>query len=147
MINLVPDVTVTSSIILAYFLDRIFPIIEIVPFPINLVGWLIVAFGTIGALYIISTIRSRSASSNVTEVPSALITKGAYSFSRNPFYVSYVIITIGAAFILGSLSAIVGPLICITVLHFIVIPFEERKLQEIFGQKYKQYRRLVRRWI
>jgi protein-S-isoprenylcysteine O-methyltransferase Ste14 len=147
IINLIPDVTVISSIILAYFLDRNFPIIKIVPPPISLIGWLMVATGIILALYAISIIRLRNASSNVTEVPSALVTKGIYSLSRNPFYFSYVIITIGAALILGSLTAFSGPIICITVLHQIIIPFEEKKLQEALGQKYKQYKYLVRRWI
>lgn len=146
IINLIPDITVIFSVIVTYIIDENFPIIEIVPHPINVFGWLIVIGGIIVALYTISFIRSRNRTSNVTDAPPALITNGLYSHTRNPFYLSYIAVTIGAAVILGSLSAFIGPIICIILLQLIV-HIEEKKLKNIFGQKYRQYQNSVRRWI
>lgn len=73
--------------------------------------------------------------------------EGFYALSRNPFYLSEVCVTIGAAVILGSLTAFAAPAICFVILHFAIIPIEERNLQNKFGQKYEQYKRSVRRWI
>ncbi len=147
IINLVPDATLFGSIVLAYFLDRIFPSVEIFPYPINLLGWLMIAAGSILAIRTISSIRSQRASPNVTGVSSALLTKGFFSYTRNPLYLSYVAITLGAAVVLGSLAAFIGPVVCATVLNFFIIPLEEKNLQKTFGQKYEQYKRSVRRWI
>ncbi len=145
--NLIPDLTLVCSIVLAFFLDRNLPIIKIVPFPASLIGWLIVVVGVWCVLYILSTLRSNHTTTDAAGMPSQFITDGLYSFSRNPFYLSEVCITIGAAVILGSLTAFVAPFICFAILHFVIIPIEERNLQNKFGQKYEQYKRSVRRWI
>jgi protein-S-isoprenylcysteine O-methyltransferase Ste14 len=33
------------------------------------------------------------------------------------------------------------------VIHLVIIPFEEKNLQKIFGQTYEHYQRSVHRWI
>lgn len=147
VINILPDATLFSSIVFAYFLDRHLPIIEYIPHPINLIGWPVAVIGAMYALHIISIIRLNATTSNVTDIPPALITKGLYRVSRNPFYLSYVAITIGVACILGSIGALSAPLICIAVLQCIVIPVEEKRLQAAWGKEYVHYKQLVRRWI
>lgn len=145
--NLVPDLTVLISILLAYFLNRAFPIIVVVPYPVNLMGWLMVAAGIGIVIHVLFTFKSKRTSLNPVELPSMLVTNGLYSYSRNPFYFSYVIITIGTAFILGSLTAFIAPIICFTMLNSVIIPIEERNMQNKFGQKYEQYKHSVRRWL
>jgi len=54
-------------------------------------------------------------------------------------YLAYVITTSGAAIIFGSITAFIAPVICFSVIHVVIIPFEERNLQKIFGQKYEHY--------
>lgn len=146
-LNAIPDATVISSIILAYLLDRFFPLWRPVPAPYNLCGWLAVGVGVLAALYTISYLRTRHGSSDVAGTSAALVTTGPYAHSRNPFYVAYVATSLGAAVVLGSLSAFTGPLLCWAVLHFGIIPIEEKRLQTHFGAAYAAYRRTVRRWI
>lgn len=146
-INLLPDATVIGSITLAYFFDRYFSIVELIPYPINLIGWIVIAMGVIVALHTISIIRSNNRTSNVTDVPPSLITNGLYGISRNPFYLSYVAITVGAALVFGSLTAFVAPLICISILQFIIIPIEENKLEKVLNEEYERYKHTTRRWI
>lgn len=147
ILNLAPDATLFGSIGIAFILDWVTPTTEVVPFPFNLVGWLLIVTGIISAMRTLSFIRLRRASSDVTGMSATLVTDGFFSVSRNPLYVAYVLTTIGAAIAIGSLVAFVGPTICLIVLHFIIIPFEEKRLQAAFGQKYEQYRCLVRRWV
>jgi len=145
--NAVPDATLVCSITLAYFLDRNFPIVTIIPFPASLMGWLVIVAGIGLAVYILAALKSKHTSTDASGVPSEFITHGLYSFSRNPFYLSYVAIATGAAFILGSLAAFAAPVICFAVMHLMIIPLEERNLQKKFGQEYARYKQSVRRWI
>jgi protein-S-isoprenylcysteine O-methyltransferase Ste14 len=145
--NATPDATLVCSIILAYFLNRYLPVVNIVSFPISLLGWLVAVAGFSLAIYILNGLRARHTSTDATGAPSALATDGVYSFSRNPFYLSYLITATGAAIILGSLTAFVAPIICFAVLSTAIIPLEEKNLQKRFGQSYIQYKHRVRRWI
>ena len=145
--NSIPDATLIGSILIAYFLDRVLPVAQIIPSPVNLIGWVGVAVGLCLAIYILSMLKSKHTSSDPGGIPSTLITTGPYSLSRNPMYLAYVIITSGAAIIFGSITAFIAPVICFSVLHVIIIPGEERNLQKTFGQKYEHYQRSVHRWI
>ena len=42
---------------------------------------------------------------------------------------------------------VVGLALVLAYLSWVVIPVEERKLGEVFGDTYEQYRRHVRRWV
>ena len=76
-----------------------------------------------------------------------LITTGPYRISRNPLYLGgNVFIFVGAAFVLGSPSAL-----ALIALHLplmdLFIRREERQLERTFGEEWTQYKNQVRRWI
>jgi len=78
---------------------------------------------------------------------SALVTWGPYRFSRNPMYVALTVAYLGEAGILGQVWPL--PLLLLTLVYVngTLIPFEESRLQESFGDAYAQYRASVRRWV
>jgi len=143
----IPVGTLIGSIILAYFLDKHLPLIEIVPAPYNRSGWILVAIGIVSLFISLYTHISSKTTILPGEKPSTLITRGLFRFSRNPIYVMDVIIATGVAVILGSLIAFIAPLLCFLVLNFLVIPFEEKNLRNRFGKEYENYTNRVRRWI
>jgi len=147
MYNLIPDATLLGSVLLAGVLDSLIPIAQIIPWPLTLVGWLIAIGGFIVAVRTLVMLRMRGGSTDVTGTSSGFVTDGPYAFSRNPFYVMYVVVALGVALGFGSVIAFVAPVLCFAVLNFIVIPIEERSLQDLFGKKYTAYRRKVRRWL
>lgn len=81
------------------------------------------------------------------EKPSALITEGPFRFSRHPMYLGFVLLMIGVAVLLGSVVAFLAPMAMLITLEIIFIPYEEKTLEEIFGQKYSDYKKRVRRWL
>ncbi len=139
--------TLTASIILAYFSDRYFPILEIIPPAAKPTGWLLIASGTLLLGYCAVKFMSIGTTVAPGGKPSVLVTKGPYSFSRNPIYLADLAMALGVSIVLGSLSSLVAPSICFAVLNFIVIPYEERRLSTLFGKVYQEYRNKVRRWI
>ena len=78
---------------------------------------------------------------------SSLVTYGPYRFTRNPMYVSLVLIYISVAGILAQIWPLLLLPLPALILDRIVIPFEETRLREIFGDAYQQYFAKVRRWI
>lgn len=81
------------------------------------------------------------------EESKALVTQGPYRFSRNPMYLSMLIVLIGVALMLGSLSALVVPPIFIWLITTRFIQKEEAMLERRFGDRYLNYKKRVRRWI
>jgi len=71
----------------------------------------------------------------------ALVTYGPYALTRNPMYVGMVTITLGVALLVGA------PALLFLLDNFIIIPFEEAKMERQFGDAYRAYKARVRRWI
>ncbi len=74
-----------------------------------------------------------------------LITTGPFAFSRNPIYVSLLIM------ITGYFLALQSYLVLLVLLPFDyfgrAIKIEEALLEKYFGEKYIQYKKTVRRWL
>jgi len=78
---------------------------------------------------------------------SSLQTTGIYSVSRNPMYLSLLLIYTGLAFLIGNWwNIILLPLLFLVVQEYI-IKREEKYLERRFGQEYLNYKSKVRRWL
>jgi protein-S-isoprenylcysteine O-methyltransferase Ste14 len=76
-----------------------------------------------------------------------LVVRGAFSFTRNPMYLSLVIFSLGIALWVGSLPMFVVPVLCFIVCNWIHIPFEEAKMRRQYNTSFDAYAARVRRWI
>lgn len=81
------------------------------------------------------------------EASTTLVTRGPYQFTRNPMYVGLAIAYLGEAGLLKQVSPVAVLPLVLAYLNWIVIPIEEARLQEVFGEKYEEYRLKVRRWL
>jgi protein-S-isoprenylcysteine O-methyltransferase Ste14 len=148
MYKYVPGSTLGASIITAVVLHYFFPIATaVIPFPYNLLGLVIVGSGMYLAFQSVRLLISHNTTFEAGGNPSSLVTRRPYSYSRNPIYLGFLLVALGTATILSSLSAIIAPVIFFLVVNTIVIPFEENRLQKNFGIEYERYKRSVRRWL
>lgn len=76
-----------------------------------------------------------------------LVTHGPYRFSRNPMYVSLTLVYLGVAGILFQIWPLILLPLPVAVLQGIVIPFEEARMREVFGDAFTSYCASVRRWL
>ena len=77
----------------------------------------------------------------------AIATDGPYRFTRNPMYVSLLLVYLGASLVFRLPWAwILLPAVFLG-LHFGVIIPEEEYLQAKFGETYLNYKTQVRRWL
>jgi protein-S-isoprenylcysteine O-methyltransferase Ste14 len=76
-----------------------------------------------------------------------LILKGPYQYSRNPMYVSEVLLWLGWAAFYGSIAVMIADVIFWVYQNFYGIPGEERAMEARFGETYRQYKNAVPRWL
>jgi protein-S-isoprenylcysteine O-methyltransferase Ste14 len=76
-----------------------------------------------------------------------LVRTGPYRISRNPIYLAFSLLHLGVAAWVGSWWLLATLVASATFVAVVVIPREERYLQERFGLKYGDYKASVRRWL
>ena len=79
--------------------------------------------------------------------PDLLITDGPYALSRNPMYLSWMVIYLAVFFLNPSLWLAILFFPAILLTHYLAILPEERVLNQKFGDRYEQYCKKVRRYI
>ncbi len=120
---------------------------RVLPFPWNLFGVIPLALGIM-----INLVADRSFKKNETTVKpleesTTLITGGVFRISRHPMYLGFVLILLGIAALIGSLTPYVIVIGFAIFMHTVFIKFEEKKLEETFGAAWLGYKNKVRPWI
>ncbi|HDR50510.1 MAG TPA: isoprenylcysteine carboxylmethyltransferase family protein [Mariniphaga anaerophila] len=75
-----------------------------------------------------------------------LITRGIFSFSRNPFFLSIILYFSGLALLHPSLFFILMALLTVTSIHFFILK-EEKFLLKFYGEAYRKYKKKVGRYF
>ncbi len=110
-------------------------------------GWAIIGVGVI--ILVAGWVQFFRAKTNVLHNKPAtnIIQNGLYRFSRNPMYVSALLLQLGIALLANNLWIILLVPVSKIVLDRYVIEREEAYLERAFGEVYLDYRRSVRRWL
>ena len=102
-------------------------------------------------LVVFSMLAFRRASTTVDpfrpEEASHLVVDGVFSYSRNPMYVSLLLVLIGWAIWLDNVYNIAVLALFVTYITFFQIQPEEEAMRSLFGESYEHYCSKVRRWI
>ena len=77
----------------------------------------------------------------------ASVTKGPFSFSRNPIYLGNTVFTIAIGLIFGALWFLPAGLAAAFAAQKLAIEREEQHLSVKFGKQYRDYCKRVKRWI
>ncbi len=103
------------------------------------------------ALVITSMLEFRRASTTIDpfhpEETTSLVDSGVFRFSRNPMYVSLLLVLIGWSIWLGSLYNLAVLAMFVSYITVFQIKPEEAVMKSLFGEAYEKYCRNVRRWI
>lgn len=110
-------------------------------------GGVVFAVGAAVAGWGLLTFRRAHTTTVPGNASSQLVTWGPYRFSRNPMYVGLVVAYLGEAAILRQIVPVVLLPLVVAYVNWIVIPVEEAKLTEVFGEAYARYRKEIPRWL
>jgi protein-S-isoprenylcysteine O-methyltransferase Ste14 len=84
---------------------------------------------------------------NPTKPTTRLVLAGPFRFTRNPLYLSLLLIYGAIAVLTNGIWGLVLLPAVIVTLQRVVISKEEAYLERRFGEEYRSYRARVRRWI
>jgi protein-S-isoprenylcysteine O-methyltransferase Ste14 len=145
--KLLPTHYLLFAILIMVALHLLFPGAVLVPLPWGLLGLVPLAGGIVINLMADSAFHKAGTTVKPFQESTALITDGVFRLSRNPMYFGFVLVLIGIAVLLGSLTPwIIVPLFAV-LMDRVFISVEERMLQAMFGQAWSEYKAQVRRWI
>ena len=137
----------TAFLLAALLLHRLLPLPAPLAPAAGLLGGLGILLGLgLSAAALWSMIRLQT-SPSPHRPATALVTDGPYRFTRNPIYLGFLLVFLGASFAFGTLWGIVlAPLIPYAVNH-LIISAEETYLESRFPGHYRDYKLRVRRWL
>lgn len=81
------------------------------------------------------------------QTPQNLVKLGPFRYTRNPMYVGGALIFLGIAVTIGTWPFFMCWALIGASLHFIYIPWEEKRMHELFGDEYLDYKKSTRRWF
>lgn len=134
-------------LVLSVLLNFIFPVAAFLSPPATYSGFLFISGGFVLALWSRSLFLKNATTLQPSEEPTSLVTSGPFRLSRNPIYLGMAAILFGTAVVMGTLVTLGFPIIFITLIELFIIPGEERMLEKLCGERYREYKKRVRRWI
>ena len=142
-----PPALFAGTLAIGLLLHFIFPV-TFLPRLLAIASGVIVLIGA--ALIAVSAFRAmRHAQTAVNpSLPTtAIVSDGAFGFSRNPIYLSLTMLYVGIALLFNALWALLLLLPLVVVVQIGVIKREEHYLEQKFGDEYLRYKARVRRWV
>ena len=148
-IKILPPLVMMIFGLLMYILDRFLPFGEFEFFGRAIMVYVIAALGFIImtiALVQFSKVKTTTNPIKLDKTTS-LVTSGIYNFTRNPMYLTMLLLLIAWGLRLGNaFNSLVAAGFVYYMNHF-QIKHEEKALQERFGKDYQLYKKAVRRWF
>jgi protein-S-isoprenylcysteine O-methyltransferase Ste14 len=144
-----PPVIMGIVLVAGFVLHKCFPL-AILSHPGTLSKVLAGIFFVIGGVIMVPTTRlmlRKKTDPRLDRPTSMIVTEGFFRYSRNPLYLSLMLIYSGIAVYSNSLWVVLLLPLLFFGLERGVVVGEERYLEGKFGDEYLQYKKKVRRWI
>jgi len=107
---------------------------------------LFIASGLI-AINALTIMKKSKTAINFNNPTTKFIAEGSFRFTRNPLYLSLLIVMACIAIVANSAWHLIAFVILFLFFNFGIVMREEQYLENCFGEEYKQYKNRVRRWI
>lgn len=141
-----PPIIFLSATLMGITLNHAWPL-SFRPSILEFLGPLLTACSVL--LFLLSFREFRAAGTSVrgSERTTAIVQTGPYRFSRNPIYLSFILLVLGLSIWWNDLWLVVMLLPAVGFIAAVVIPREERFLERNFREEYSRYKAAVRRWL
>jgi protein-S-isoprenylcysteine O-methyltransferase Ste14 len=129
------------------FLHFLSPGTKVLALPWNLLGLIPLVLGVTINLVADKSFKKYETTVKPFEDSAALITTGVFRLTRHPMYLGFVLILLGIAVLMGSFTPYLVVLVFAIFMDTVFIKYEEKKLEETFGEVWSAYKQKVRRWV
>ena len=144
--KILPPHVAIGSLIAVIVLHYLFPT-PLISKPFNLLGILFFAAGLLILFLSFGLFKKKDTPILPGQKPSALVIEGPYKFTRNPMYLGVTLALLGITIYLGDILAFLAPIVFFAFVSARFVPREEKLMENLFGKKYLDYKKRVRRWI
>ena len=143
---LIPPFFILICILLTILCCITLPKYNLFLFPYNIVGVIILlaGFSIMGKTH---SYFKKYKTTLFLKQSNYLITEGIFSKTRNPMYIGMSLVLLGISVCSGNLISLISPVLFIILVSILIIPKEEKMLEEVFGKEYQRYKLNVKRWI
>ena len=145
--KIIPVVYLLGSLVLMGLLQRFLPLYQYVQPPLAYAGVIFVFLGIVISAVSADLFVKAETGLLPFEEATTLVTVGLFRFTRNPMYLGMFLMVFGAAFLMGSIGALIPLLVFMLIIRYNFVAGEERFMEAAFGQQYLDYKSNVRRWI
>jgi protein-S-isoprenylcysteine O-methyltransferase Ste14 len=141
-----PPVVFLAAMLLGIMLNLAWPL-SFVPSVLRLLGLPMILCAVL--LFVLSVREFRRAGTSVrgTERTTTIVRTGPYRFSRNPIYLSFILLLAGLAVWRDNLWLLFTLVPATAFIAMVVVPLEEGFLEHNFSDQYLRYKATVRRWL
>jgi len=148
-IRIPPPVFFFACLGCGLLMEYFFPInlISLSPIPRVIVGSLFIVISGYFAVSAFFVFIKNKTPFDTSKSTIKIVRDGAYRFSRNPLYLSLLLLLLGVAILLSSLWLFCTIPILYTLFLLKAVKLEERYLSQKFGEEYLTYSAKIRRWI
>ena len=84
---------------------------------------------------------------DVRRPTTSIVQTHAFRFSRNPMYLSMMMLYVGISLLMNSAWLLILAIPVFAIFQVGIVAREEQYLEEKFGDAYRVYKKRVRRWI
>ncbi|UCF97328.1 MAG: isoprenylcysteine carboxylmethyltransferase family protein [Spirochaetaceae bacterium] len=142
-----PPLVFATVIIFGVVLDLLVPVDLLPALAQRVAGLPIIGFSVfLSALSFRSFAKNRTTSSH-REKTTALIMDGPFAYTRNPLYLSGLLLDLGLGILLDGVWIVALIVPAALIVHYGAVLREEEYLLFRFGKLYNRYKTSVRRWI
>ena len=142
-----PPLIYLASIVTGLAIHKAWPLPLFADAQAGLLGSSLIVVSILLFAYAVKTFRTASTPVQAQKPTTALVRTGPYRLSRNPIYLAFSLFQLGLAIWVSSWWLITTLVGAVAIIHFVVIPREERYLEGRFGAEYLDYKAAVRRWL
>lgn len=145
--KLLPPSYLFFSILLMVGLNFVLPLVKGIDYPWSLLGCVPLLTGIVLNLIADRAFKRAGTTVKPFEESSVLITSGVFRISRHPMYLGMVLIILGIAMVMGTLTPFFVIPVFVLLIQNRFIAVEERMLEARFGSKWLDYKMCVRQWF
>jgi protein-S-isoprenylcysteine O-methyltransferase Ste14 len=145
--GIMPTTYLLTGIVAMIAIHFLFPAAKVIPPLWNLLGVIPLTLGIVINLVADGAFHKANTTVKPFEESTVLVTDGVFRISRNPMYLGFVLILIGIAVLLRSLTSYLIPVVFAVLIDRMYIAVEERMLAEKFGMEWQAYKQSTRRWL
>jgi len=143
----IPPTYLYAGVFLIIVLFFVFPHFNLIPFPYNLLGGLLILIGVWLNIWPWQLFNRAGTTEKYVEPTNAFVKDGPFRFSRHPMYLGMFLLLIGLAVCFKNILGFISPLAFFAIMHFVFINYEEKEMEDLFGQSYLDYKKQSKKWF